>query len=75
MRVFIGVGTSANVHPAAGLLQLFADVKVKYFVDPTPPSRLGDYHAIADAACIAIPKIVDDLLAATWPFGSPDRSI
>jgi NAD-dependent deacetylase len=63
--VFIGVGTSAIVYPAAGLLQLFADVNVKYFVDPTPPARLGDYHVIADAACAAIPKIVDELLKAS----------
>ena len=62
--VFIGVGTSAQVHPAAGMLEVFGDVRLKYFVDPTPPSpsRLQGYHVIAGSACAILPTLVDELL-------------
>lgn len=34
--VLIIVGTSAQVYPAANLLQFFRDVPEKYFIDPNP---------------------------------------
>ena len=34
--VFIGIGTSAQVYPAARLLPLFRRTRLKYFVDPNP---------------------------------------
>jgi NAD-dependent deacetylase len=37
-EVFIGVGTSARVHPAAGLLSRSA-TPAEYFVDPNPAAR------------------------------------
>jgi NAD-dependent deacetylase len=62
--VFIGVGTSAQVYPAAGLLQVFADTPRKYFVDPRPePAALPGYDIRQGAAGIQLPLLVDDLLA------------
>ena len=63
--VFIGVGTSAQIYPAAGLLQLFEPVKWKYFIDPNPPSRLGSYDVMTGAACGLLPKLADELLDMT----------
>ena len=39
---FIGVGTSAQVYPAAGLLPLFRRTELKYFIDPNPALDLLD---------------------------------
>lgn len=41
--IFIGVGTSAQVYPAANLLKFFAYTKDKYFIDPNPA-----YEALND---------------------------
>ena len=63
--VFLAVGTSAQVYPAAGLLQLFEPVRTKYFIDPMPPSWLQGYNIIADTACARIPKLTNELLDMT----------
>jgi len=59
--VFICVGTSAQVYPAASLLELFAPVRRKYFVD-RQPQRVWDYTLIAGAAGEALPRLVEELL-------------
>jgi NAD-dependent deacetylase len=61
---FIGVGTSAQVQPAAGLLYHFRNVPMKYFIDPQPPLRLQSFTRLAGTATEHLPKVVDDLLAA-----------
>jgi len=60
--VFIGVGTSALVHPAATVLQLFVTAKQKYFVDPKPAPRLRSYSRLEGTAGELLPPLVDFLL-------------
>jgi NAD-dependent deacetylase len=61
--VFIGVGTSAQVYPAAGLLQLFADTPRRWFVDPQPEfSLLRAYDVLRGTASQQLPRLVDELL-------------
>jgi NAD-dependent deacetylase len=63
--VFIGVGTSAQVYPAAGLLQIFADTARKFFVDPHPAREaLPGYDVRQGTAASILPRLVDDLLGA-----------
>lgn len=60
--VFIGIGTSAQVHPAAGLLFTFKDAKKKYFIDPNPPLRLHSFTRLAGTACEHMPMVAKELL-------------
>jgi NAD-dependent deacetylase len=60
--VFIVVGTSAQVHPAAGLLFTFKNTPKKYIIDPNPPLRLQSFNRMAGTACEHMPKLVDELL-------------
>jgi NAD-dependent deacetylase len=60
--VFIGVGTSAQVQPAAGLLFQFKDTPLKYFVDPHPPLRLHSFTKLVGTACEHLPGLVDELI-------------
>jgi len=61
-KVFIGVGTSAQVYPAAGLLYTFRETEKKYFVDPNPPMRLQSFTKVAGKAGEHLPQIVESLL-------------
>lgn len=63
-EIFIGVGTSAQVSPAAGLLFTFRIAKKKYFVDPNPPLRLQSYTRISGTATEQLPKLVEELIAS-----------
>ena len=60
--IFIVVGTSAQVHPAATLLWTFKECQELYFIDPTPAPRLKIYSRFENNATEAIPIIVNDLL-------------
>lgn len=60
--VFIGVGTSAQVYPAANLLRFFGNVAEKYFIDPNPAySELHGFNVIADTAAAKMPELVEVL--------------
>lgn len=62
--VFITVGTSAQVYPAAGMLFTFRNSGQKYIIDPNPPKldpRLHNYEIIKEAASIAMPKLAEKL--------------
>lgn len=61
--VFIGIGTSAQVSPAAGLLFTFRTCAEKYFIDLNPPLRLQSYTRLAGTASEHMPKLAKDLLA------------
>lgn len=61
-EAFIGVGTSAQVHPAAGLLFTFRVAKKKYFIDLNPPPRLQSFTRLAGKAGEHLPKVVAELL-------------
>ncbi|ACF15133.1 Silent information regulator protein Sir2 [Chloroherpeton thalassium ATCC 35110] len=62
--IFIGVGTSAQVYPAAGLLSIFEKVRDKYFIDPKPAySVLSDFEVLNGSASEKMPLLVDQLIA------------
>lgn len=60
--IFIGIGTSAQVHPAAGLLFTFRNAKQKYFIDLDPPLRLQSFTRLKGTACEHMPKLAAELL-------------
>ena len=51
--IFIGVGTSALVYPAAGLLPMFGRTKEKYFIDPKPNYDVLDGYTIFQGSASA----------------------
>lgn len=59
--VFICVGTSAQVYPAASLIPLFAQVKNKYIIDPNA-KRIADYTLLTGKAGEKLPELVEKLL-------------
>lgn len=61
-EAFIGVGTSAQVHPAAGLLFTFRVAKKKYFIDLNPPLRLQSFTRLTGKAGEHLPQVVAELL-------------
>ncbi len=61
--VFIVVGTSAVVHPAASLLWMFKNSKELYFIDPVDSPRLHSYTRLIGPATEKLPPLVDELLA------------
>ncbi|HLP88136.1 MAG TPA: Sir2 family NAD-dependent protein deacetylase [Nostocaceae cyanobacterium] len=61
--IFIVVGTSATVYPAANLLKFFAHVPQKYFIDPHPnPEVLADFTILQGTATEYLPVLVKSLL-------------
>lgn len=65
--VFIGVGTSATVYPAANLLKFFGNVKEKYFIDPHPAyNALDGFTVFEGKASERIPELVK-LLITQFP--------
>lgn len=60
--VFIGIGTSAQVYPAAGLLTTFQTAPEKYFIDLDPPLGLPSYTRLKGTACEHMPKLAKELL-------------
>lgn len=63
--VFITVGTSAQVYPAAYLLSWFYQVKNKYIIDKNADglSRFSDYNILEGSAADVMPRLVNQLLA------------
>ena len=63
-EIFIGCGTSAQVHPAAGLLHTFNDLPKnhKFFVDVNPPMRLQSWTLLKGSASEQLPKLAELLL-------------
>ena len=62
--IFIGVGTSAQVYPAANLLKFFGEVKEKYFIDPNPAYEvLNGFTVIKGTASQKIPQLVEQLIS------------
>lgn len=62
--IFLVIGTSLQVYPAAGLLQEVPEDVRCYFIDPRA-SMLNQYSGITcidQQATVAVPKLVDDLL-------------
>lgn len=63
--IFIVVGTSLQVYPAASLMDYVADYVPKYVVDPNLPAvaHRPNLHLIADKASTGLSRLADDLLA------------
>ena len=59
--IFIVIGTSLNVYPAASLLQYAVNAKRIILIDPKAESING-VEIIAEKATIAVPKLVATLL-------------
>jgi len=60
--VFVGIGTSAQVYPAAGLLPLFRRTKRKFFVDPHPAYDLLDgFEVLEGTASGQMPQLAAEL--------------
>jgi len=62
--IFIIIGTSLNVYPAAGLLNFVSTLTPKYLIDPNAKDNyyLPNLIIIKEKAGIAVPKLVEDLL-------------
>lgn len=62
--IFIAVGTSLEVYPAASLIEFVPHTSEKYLVDPNAKSLpwITNLTIINDTAARALPKLVDNLL-------------
>lgn len=62
--IFLVVGTSLKVYPAAGLLEQVPDEVPKYLIDPnaSPEYYVHNLNVIRDVAGIGLPRLADELL-------------
>lgn len=61
--IFIVIGTSLQVYPAAGLLNLVPQRAVKYLVDPNSSVYADrNFQLITKKAAIGVPELVNQLL-------------
>lgn len=63
-EIFVVVGTSLVVYPAAGLTEYVPDEADKFVIDPQIPdsNKLSDFVAIAETACSGLQRLKDRLL-------------
>lgn len=58
--IFIGIGTSALVYPAAGILSMFQTTPDRYFIDPNPNLEVLDgFTVLQGTSSEQVPKLVD----------------
>jgi NAD-dependent deacetylase len=62
--IFMVIGTSLQVYPAAGLTQFVPGIAVKYIVDPYADDIGGanSFHKINEAATVGVPALIAGLL-------------
>jgi len=62
--IYIVIGTSLNVYPAAGLLNYVPHQVPKYLIDPNTKDNyyIRNLTVIKEKAGIAVPKLVEELL-------------
>jgi NAD-dependent deacetylase len=60
--IFIVIGTSLEVYPAASLVNLPPAASRKYYIDPGAPERISGYRVIREKAGIAMPELSKQLL-------------
>jgi NAD-dependent deacetylase len=61
--IFIVIGTSLLVYPAAGLVDYAPPEAEKYFIDPKAAAELaGEFHIIKENAGTGVPLLVEKLL-------------
>ena len=63
--IFIIIGTSLQVHPAAGLIDFVPVTALKFIIDLNETSVPGDVESIIESASTGAPKLVDRLLKST----------
>ena len=59
--VFIVIGTSLQVYPAAGLLDIIPDKAIKYIIGPEAQSNYKEFITIREKASIGVPSLVEKL--------------
>lgn len=65
VKIFIVVGTSAQIYPAANLLNFFQDVPQKYFIDPDPNLEiLSGFTVLQGTATEHLPALVKSLISS-----------
>jgi NAD-dependent deacetylase len=60
--IFIIIGTSLQVYPAAGLIDFVPVTALKFIIDLNETSVPGDIESIKESASTGVPKLVDRLL-------------
>jgi NAD-dependent deacetylase len=60
--IMIVVGTSLQVYPAAGLIDMSPSTASKYIVDVAPVSNREEIETISEPASNGVPKLVQRLL-------------
>lgn len=62
--IFMVVGTSLQVYPAAGLVDLVQEDAPKYIIDPNLPyvSPRDNLYMIGEKASVGVPQVVEHLL-------------
>ena len=60
--VFIVIGTSLLVYPAAGLLHAAPAHAEKYFIDPVAPEAVAGFHVIREKAGTGMPQLAAALM-------------
>ena len=62
--IFIVIGTSLQVYPAAGLLEYVPTIKPKFIIDPNMPSvhMRPNLHLIEEVGSVGMRKVRDILV-------------
>ena len=63
--IFIIIGTSLQVYPAAGLIDFVPVTALKFIIDLNETTVQGDVESIKESASTGVPKLVDLLLKST----------
>lgn len=63
--IFIIIGTSLEVYPAAGLVSRAPHTSLKYFVDPNASaiSDINHLKIVREKSGVALPRLVDELIS------------
>lgn len=62
--IFLVIGTSLEVYPAASLIDYAPDEASCFLIDPRPavPSGARGFHSISETACCGVPALADQLI-------------
>lgn len=62
--IFLVIGTSLEVYPAASLIDYPPDDALCLLIDPRPsvPSGARSFHTLAETACSGVPVLADQLI-------------
>lgn len=62
--IFMVIGTSLAVYPAAGLINYVDSYAPKYIIDPNVPEVYGqeNLHFIEEKGSVGVPKVVEELI-------------